>query len=328
MKFNVTQQQVFPSLVTLFITSAMALYALLSGGDSRVELIPNESLLYGYIAWFQTSHIVWSAIIATLLIFISATSMGRIVSTQNIYGRTTSIQIPLLGVLLWSVSLGGDFLLSAVVIFIFSQVTGGLLSAMRVNSYMGHLFNASLALAVLPTIYPSALLMWGVMPLVLIFGRFTLREWIAMVVGLLLPIALLSHIYWLAGHYPLFVVHSILEGLLRESNIFHLENLIPLRMAIWGVGILLSWLSVVWFGRATHRSRLRLSIVMLLLFASLLTLLSPSATLVSFTMAAPTIAILSSLTMTLLPARMANIIYSLLFVLLFAAMFIPLYLPL
>ncbi len=328
MKFNITRQQVFPSLVTVFITSLIGAFVLARGSHGAVQLLSSESILGNYITEFQASHSGWSALIAALLIFLTATNLGRVISTQNLYSSATSIQIPMLGALIWCMVISRNSLLASIVISLSAQGLGGLLYAARNNNHLGYLFNASLAFSILPLFYTSAITLWIAIPIIMLFVGFTLREWIISISGLLLPLFSISYIYWLCGYDFIYASETMIIMLTEKSNIFDLRILMPFRTTALAISLLLAIGSTIWIGESVPKSRIRLQITFIAAISSLLSLFSPSATLLTFALATPALAILASLTMVHLPAIAANIIYSLLFLLLLLAAFNPLYLPL
>ncbi|MFI3263948.1 MAG: hypothetical protein SNG38_00025 [Rikenellaceae bacterium] len=328
MKFNITRQRALPALITLFFTCLLGMYALIMGEPVALSLPASESILGGYISGFQADYPLWAAVISTLFIFIATVKIGRFVSQNNLYSTATNIQIPLLGVFYWATCYGDDFLLSTLVAMLCTQALMGFMLSVRNESHLAPIFNASILLSFLPMFYTSAVAFWVVLPVILILISATLREWIIAFCGLLLPFAMLSYIYWLCGFEILFVGESMLSMLLSPAHLFSLTTIMPFHLAISALGLLLSLLSLLWIGSDVHKRRVRLQITVAIFFASLLSLISPSATLLTLPLMAPMSAILASLSVSMLSARAANIIYTLLFILLLLSLFMPLYLEL
>ncbi|MFI3280055.1 MAG: hypothetical protein SNG49_07255 [Rikenellaceae bacterium] len=328
MKFNITRQQVLPSLATLFFTCLIGVYSLIMGEHTGVGLAPCGSMLGGYVTDFQNAHRVLSAIGVGIVIFLLAINLGGLVSRNNLYSTTTHIQIPLLGMLLWAVCLNEEFLLSVLLAAFCAQIVGGFLISVRNGLILGPLFNASLLLSLLPLFYPSAVVMWGVVPIALILINVTSREWIVSFFGLLLPIATLSYIYWMMGEDLLFVGRTMLEQLLHPSNLFSLSVILPFRFLIVALGLLLSLFSLLWVGGDVHKSRVRLQIIIVMFLASLATIVSPSATMLTLPLVTPMTVVLASLALVNLNGRVVNFIYFLIMALLLLAFFVPQYVTL
>lgn len=328
MKFDIIRQQVFTSLVTLFVMSLAGVFVLLVGVHSSLELVANESLLGGYIIDFQHSHVAWSAIISSAMIFISAVKLGRVVSTQNLFEVSTSIQLPLIGVMMWCVTLGADFLLSATVVTLSATIVREFLLAMRNTNYLPNLFNAALALSLLPLIYTPAAMMWIIVPFILLWVGVTLREWIVGVVGLLLPVAIVSYIFWLCGAELLLPVESMAAMFVEWSTLADISGIMLFRSLIIAVALLLTLLSMVWVKNALYKNRRRMHITLITILFALSTLVTPSATLLSFALLAPPLAITTAYAAVNLRGTVANILYFTFLALLVLSMFTPLYLPL
>ncbi|MFI3333283.1 MAG: hypothetical protein SNI51_06900 [Rikenellaceae bacterium] len=328
MKFDITRQQPFSSLVTLFVTSIIGFFILLSGSHSLAEFVVSDSVLGVYVTELQHNYRVWSAIIASVALMLSATWLGQMISVHSLYGGSTSLHLPLLGVLLWSTLLGGEPLLASLVLTLVVVALGSLYIASRGSGYISALFDASFALSILPLLYSPSIILWVAMPLILIFVGATLREWVVAVVGLMLPFCLVSYIYWLFGYDFLFVGESLLSIVNTPSGADTVESIPIFRCAIVVISLLLALLSLFWFRDALPRTRGRLYVTYTLFVASLLTLLFTSVTALSFVLVAPMAATLLSLSLVRMRGLVVNIIYVLLLVLLLCAMFSPIYLPL
>ncbi|MFR9513280.1 MAG: hypothetical protein SNF69_06560 [Rikenellaceae bacterium] len=307
--------------------SGVGLYSLMTGRHSGIELIANDSLFASYITEFQLQHATLSALFASLLIVVSATRLGRIVSTQNICGVPTSIQLPILGALLWSVTLGENYLVVALVATLASHALGGFILTVRNNYSLANLFDATLAISLLPALYTPSIVLWFATPIILTMVVVTLREWIVALVGLLLPIAMVSYIYWLCGSDLSWFVVELYQRLYISSDILSFSTILPFRMLLILLSMALSILSLIWVKGHVHKSRVRLNIAAVLLFVPLLGGLFPSVNHLIFALLAPAAALLTVFSLVNLRGKVANTLYFMIIALAILAMITPLDLP-
>lgn len=270
-----------------------------------------------------------SAIFVSLAIFVSTLRLGRIASMHNLFSGSTSIHLPLLGLLMWCVVLNGEYLLSTIVLLVVCRILGFLLFAVRNNSSVAYLFNASLALAILPLFYPSAIALWVVMPIVLILSGATWREWVASLAGLVISFGGVSYIYWLCG-YDLLYVGQTIAATLQDSSfpLTEFHTILPFRGVVMLISILLSLISPLWFDGLVPRTRSRLQILFILFLTLSAAFALPSSTLMSFTIISPLVALLLTFCMVQLRGGVISILYFILLLLTLLSMLIPLYLPL
>ncbi len=317
-----------PSLITLFITCLVGMFSLIVRDYGGVTIQSSGSLLGGYITDFQLSHRILSAIITGFVIFLLSINLGRLISRSNLYSTTTHIQIPLLGMVLWAVCLNDEFLLSAVLAAFSAQIVGGFLLSVRNGLVLGPLFNASLLLSILSLLYPPAVIMWAAVPLSLIFINVTSREWIVSFLGLLLPVATLSYIYWMGGADFLYVGRTMVELFLASSSLLSLSAILPFRFTIVVIMVLLALLSLLWSGGDIHKSRVRLQIIIVMFLSALATLVIPSATLLTLPLMTPMCVVLASLALVNLSGGITNFVYFLTLILVMLSFFMPLTLAL
>ncbi len=327
MTFDITRQQLFPSLLTLLACSVAGTLSLYKGGYLDVEMIQSEALLSSYINSFQLLHPLLAAIIASTLILFSAVWLGQIISAQNILNTNTTIHIPLLGVMLWVATLNPEYLRSALIILFVVRAMGSLLHSAHNTMTSAPLFNASLSISLLPLIYAPAVLLWAMLPIILIFMAITLREWLIAIVGVILPAAGVVYIFWFFGGEFIPTFELMIEQLTECSHILtQFEKIPAFRSSILGVGLILSLISTLWIGGTHSRTRLRLTIGVIMLLSALLSFTIPSASLLTSSLIAPPLAMLTALSLVHMRGWPASIIYFSLIILLLLAMITPQYL--
>ncbi|MFR9523835.1 MAG: hypothetical protein SNH94_04600 [Rikenellaceae bacterium] len=327
LKFDITQQQVFTSIVTLFLLSVAGCWALCSGYHSPVAFPTNVSLLGGWISSFQLQHPLWSSILTSALIFFSSIRLGHIVSILNLYATATSIQLPIIGMLMWCVTLGEDYLVSALITSVSAYYLGRLMLAARSNTYLGHIFDISFFISLLPLLYAPSVMLWLSALLILVQMGMTLREWLISLVGFLLSLVVTSYIFWLCGYDFLYAAQQFQDQLFGYSNVLSFNTLLLFRAIFFLIALLLALISVVWVGESIPKNKIRLSMCLTLIFTLPATYLLPSANMLTFSLVAPAVAVMSSFAIAHLRGLAANIIYFALLLLLLLAMFTPQYLP-
>ncbi len=325
MKFDITQQRAFSTLVTIIIMSILGVMALLRIEAAASNIIVSDSLLGGFISEFQHSHTPLSAIVAAVAILYSSIWLGHIVSQLNLFGLNTSIQLYVISALFWCIIYGDDFLLSTAVATLMTQATGYLLRAVRSNNNLSHIFNAALSLSIIPTLYTSSAIVWGILPIMLIIMGVTFREAIITLVGLALPCLAVLYFYWLHGAEFVDTARSIYAIFMEDSNLFEITEIALFKGSTIALALLLSILSIFWLEGNIHRNQVRLIVCAALSMGAMLSLLSPSANMLTLPLLAPPLAILTSYAMASMRGVVANSVYFLLLILLLAELFYPLY---
>ncbi len=328
MKLDITRQQPFPSLVTIFVTSIIGMFVLIGGHHLLFEFPSVDSLLGDYILSFQQSHRVSSSILTTCIILCSSLILSRVASMHNLFSDSTSIHIPILGVMLWCVVLNDEYLISVLTLQLIIWVVQSMFFAMRNNSSVVHLFNASLALGLLPLLYPSGAALWVALPIILMLSSGTWRESLSIVAGLILSLGGVSYIYWLCGYNILYVSQTIIDTIVDSTfPLLSFHTILLYRVVIFLVISILALVSPLWFGFSLPRSRGRLQGLYTLLVVSLLTYLLPSSTMLTFVILAPIVALLATFTMVRLRGSVVSVIYLILLFMLLFSMFAPQYIP-
>lgn len=324
MKFDITQQSAFTTLVTIFVMGVIGFFALVNQPTLSADFSISDSLLGGYITDFQNSHTTLSAFFAAIIIFISTTRLGRIVSGLKVYGSATSIHIFVISSVAWCTIQGGNFLLATLLTALLACAIGSMLKAVR-STGLENIFNASLALSLLPTLYLPSIILWLPMPFIILFIGATFRELIVAIVGLLLPAAITLYIFWLCGASFVGTIEECVVMFMQGSSLVEIDVIQVFRVSLLVVAMLLALISTFWVGDNIPRTRARLVIIIILLIATLATFIIPSANLASLSLVAPPLALLAAFGMAHMRGLISNIIYILFWLLLLASLFTPYY---
>ncbi len=316
------------SLITLFVMCVVGAVALYHGDHIAFEPIPNGSLLGGYVTSFQCEHPLWGSMLTALIIYCSSFWLGRNLSTQNVYSSSVSLQLPLLGAIGWSVVLSGDALLTSLIFSTMVIAVGALQRTVRHGNTLPQLFNATLALSLLPLLYPPSIMLWLAVPILLLIIGGTMRSWIVAFVGLMFVSLFTFYVFWLVDGSFLEPFEQCWRYYITFSGLLDFRTIMPFRYAIMLLAVVSALISTLWLNSSVQRTRVRLQVCFVLLLASLVSFATPSATMLSFGLLAPVAAVLMTLTLTNVKRLVANIIYILMLVLIALSLFTPLYLPL
>ncbi len=332
MKFDITNQQLFTSLTTLIVVATMGTIATTQGGFTPLEAVSSPSLFGGFVDNFKSNHRTWAIIISSFITLSASISLGRVMTAFNIFDRACFIQLPIAGVIAWSVGQSSAYLTSALTLYLVVSFIRSIFRGER-NDNRGsleHLFNSAMLLSLLPIFYSPAIILWGVIPFTLLVMGVTLREWIVMLVGLITPLLVVLYVNWLCGGEFIYPVHLFLDLLRSDTNMLH-HSVLPLfDTIIIGVLLICSIIGVVIviISENVHRIKVRQRIVVVLFIAGLFTILAPSANVNTLTLLTPAFAVLTSITLVRIRGLFATIVYSLLLILFILSEFTPLYLPL
>ncbi len=332
MKLDITNQKLFTSLTTLLVVATLGTIATTQGEFTPLEMVGSPSLLGGFVDNFESRHRIWAIIISSVITLSSSISLGRVMTAFNIFDRACFIQLPVAGVIAWSVGQSDAYLTSALILYLAVNFIRSIFKGVR-NDNRGsleHLFNSAMLLSLLPTFYSPAIILWGVIPITLLVMGVTLREWIVMLVGLITPPLIILYLSWLCGNEFLYPAHLFLSLLQFDTNMLH-PGVLPLfDGVIIGVLLICSVIGVVIvaISESVHRIKVRQRIVVVLFIAGLVTILAPSANVNTLTLLTPALAVLTSITLVRIRGLFATIVYSLLLLLFILSEFIPLYLSL
>lgn len=206
MNINIARQPLIPAFLTL---TALAVVAMWRAGSITPPLtpeitIPTEGVLAiaspeELITRFQEQRPVWACCLGALLMIFCGTSVGRLSLRYNLYGIGTCLAIPLFGAVMTALALGTNFLPILSAATLLTLAFKNYCRSFRSGYSFDALFRASLYLGALPLVAPSLLPMVALLPLAVILFHRTLRETVAALAGLLLPVFVFCYVNWGAG---------------------------------------------------------------------------------------------------------------------------------
>ncbi len=278
MKFDITRQQLLPSLATLLIlVVCMALH--LHGAEfDAIQSVDPESILGGVVGEFQSSHPFWAVAITSAIIFYVAISVGRMAAKYALFGEGCTLSVPLIALWMGGVALNSAFLLSSIVVLLFYLAINNLFASVRIDDVTIKLFDGALFMGALPLFYAPSIVVWAILPIVLISLRRTYREAFATVVGLsIAPFAYL-YIEWFGGGTFDLAIQKFVATLLCPV-VFELPHELPIFeivvVSVWGLALILGVVFAI-VSETPKRVRVRRTTLILLSLAIASTLLFPS----------------------------------------------------
>ncbi len=97
-------------------------------------------------------------------------------------------------------------------------------SAFRRNYRFEAVFKSAFAMGFIPLLYPAAIPLWLMLPVILALYQRTIREMVVAVAGLLLPFLLCSAAWWICGHPWDYIGECFVTGLTSTNG----ESLVAL----------------------------------------------------------------------------------------------------
>ncbi len=186
----------------IFAPILLVIYIYFTGEFSPININPSpavNSLLAPYILEFQHFAPILSTTLAALLIAIGAAINVMLIAHYNLFG--TSSQLPLL---LYVCFVAGfttspDMLTSAIAALIGVLSLRDFFRTYERSSRTSRLFTACFWMGILPMLYPSTIILWlAIFVLLILFVR-SVSDVFVVLSGILLPIILYIYVWWLFG---------------------------------------------------------------------------------------------------------------------------------
>jgi len=232
MKTDIVRQPfLFASASSLVLAGLGAAFNLPSDAVSGGAAAP----LGGLISAFQHSCPVWSAV----AVFVAAMYCGYLLMRSSVrydlYGSRTYVVIVLFPLVACCISDGGEWLRNwcAMVALV---LAGCNYEAGFKRSYrFGEIFRGSFFLGTVPLIYAPAIPLLLLLPLLLFVFRRPAREVPVALVGLFLPAAMASYVWWACGYDFTYVANCILDAAAEPSGYSVFAGMSLPELAVTGV---------------------------------------------------------------------------------------------
>lgn len=197
MIFDVARHKFSEGLLTLFLFAFMATVALFFVG----EVVPLEMAapLRSYIDSFAVEYPTLSKLLIFPIIVYSGLRLSRATVRVGIYSSSSLAAISLSAVAMFACVTSENYLATAVVVLLISEVLGRMLYCFGANMQLGYLFTSMLALGAMPLVDSALIPVVALLSVVALFVRGTWRETAIVFFGVATPSFLYCYVMWLLG---------------------------------------------------------------------------------------------------------------------------------
>ena len=242
MKPDIIRQPLLLAIASLLvvIAAAMTTGTVISPAPETVISTPLGDL----IGLFQERFPRCSRIFCGSLLLLTGILCGRLAVRYGLYPVSSTLTIPLYGLVACGILLGREYLTESVTAFILLLST---------QSFFGAVFRASFFLGLLPLLYAPLL----PLPLLILAAAFcfrrTLREVFVSLCGVILPFLAVCYVAWGQGANPVDIPVGLWHSFVSDSGYRIFANTPPLVPAILGI-VLFIVLCAVFFGLISFRA--------------------------------------------------------------------------
>ena len=231
------------------IAAAMTTGTVISPAPETVISTPLGDL----IGLFQERFPRCSRIFCGSLLLLTGILCGRLAVRYGLYPVSSTLTIPLYGLVACGILLGREYLTESVTAFILLLSTQSFFACFRNGYAIGAVFRASFFLGLLPLLYAPLL----PLPLLILAAAFcfrrTLREVFVSLCGVILPFLAVCYVAWGQGANPVDIPVGLWHSFVSDSGYRIFANTPPLVPAILGI-VLFIVLCAVFFGLISFRA--------------------------------------------------------------------------
>lgn len=248
MKPDIIRQPLLLAIASLLvvIAAAMTTGTVISPAPETVISTPLGDL----IGLFQERFPRCSRIFCGSLLLLTGILCGRL---AVLYPVSSTLTIPLYGLVACGILLGREYLTESVTAFILLLSTQSFFACFRNGYAIGAVFRASFFLGLLPLLYAPLL----PLPLLILAAAFcfrrTLREVFVSLCGVILPFLAVCYVAWGQGANPVDIPVGLWHSFVSDSGYRIFANTPPLVPAILGI-VLFIVLCAVFFGLISFRA--------------------------------------------------------------------------
>ena len=245
MILDIARHKFYEGLITLLTTTIMLVVLLIvSVRDSGLGLAP-ESGAMSLISSATLGNGFMEGTIVVIIYVLSVLSLSRFTLRTRIYPTDTMAPLALCAVMILPMLVVGDALRQAVVVMLMTIALGNMFFCFGPRKCIHRLFAAMVAAGTLAVVDGSLVVVPVVMCWVLISARKKLREALATVVGMLLPLFTFCYVEWLLGGGFGDSAHEWWRGITANLSLNILDNLTITRMIFVAFIIFLQATSMV-----------------------------------------------------------------------------------
>lgn len=215
MKPDIIRQPLLLAIASLLvvIAAAMTTGTVISPAPETVISTPLGDL----IGLFQERFPRCSRIFCGSLLLLTGILCGRLAVRYGLYPVSSTLTIPLYGLVACGILLGREYLTESVAAFILLLSTQSFFACFRNGYAIGAVFRASFFLGLLPLLYAPLL----PLPLLILAAAFcfrrTLREVFVSLCGVILPFLVVCYVAWGQGANPVDIPRRLM-ALLRQRQ--------------------------------------------------------------------------------------------------------------
>ncbi len=302
-------------LLGVVFSVVCALYLAL-GEAHEFERVVSLSMLDGGIYSWQLNHRLISYIFIGCVIAYLSIKMGQLSARYNLYGVTTHLSMELFPLLLMGVMINASSLRGVMVVMLVIFSLARYMGSYRAANCAGALLSGGFALGAAALLYPPAILLWGVVPVMVVLFDRTMREVIVAHVSLLfVPFACL-YIRWLGGADFAAMVGEFLGKITLSSGFSILDSFrgVTIVMLALVLYMTINAIFAISLLENTVKAKRRLRLVVIYALASVAMMALPSADSLIFWIFAIPAALLIPVTMLKVGRLISFILYVALFV--------------
>ena len=233
MKPDIIRQPLLLAIASLLvvIAAAMTTGTVISPAPETVISTPLGDL----IGLFQERFPRCSRIFCGSLLLLTGILCGRLAVRYGLYPVSSTLTIPLYGLVACGILLGREYLTESVTAFILLLSTQSFFACFRNGYAIGAVFRASFFLGLLPLLYAPLL----PLPLLILAAAFcfrrTLREVFVSLCGVILPFLAVCYVAWGQGANPVDIPVGLWHSFVSDSGYRIFANTPPLVPALLGI---------------------------------------------------------------------------------------------
>ena len=252
---------------------------------------------------------------------------GKMLPRSGLSNGYCTLPIPLYGLLACGVFVAPNILETAVASLAFAVSIYLLLRSLHSADEKDSVFFAAILLGVATLLYPPCVVLVGVIPLAVFVLALSLRQFLLMAVGYLLPLFVASYAMWYRGDDLLQFGRNFIDAL-SVPQMGEIATVPYLSIALLGVVVAILVLGGLYAAARPDkifllaRVRRALHLFLLVSLLSMTMLLIPSCSLSACAIIAVPIAILLSFVLTVLPNNLSTVAYWILLALFVVHLFV------
>lgn len=297
-------------LVGIIFSSVYTVH-LFWGQPHEFENITSSSLLSNWVYYWQLEYKLLSTILTGGIMAYLAIKLGQMTLRYNLYGVTSYLSMELYPLLVMGVMINVSSLKMAFVSILILFSISRYMSSYRAVNCAGALLSGGFALGGAALMYPPAILLWLVTPVMVVLFDRTTREVIVAIVALLIVPFAAIYIEWLMGGDFLDLVGDFIAAITSKSGFSILDsfNGVSIIMLALILYMTINAIFAISLLENTVKAKRRLRLISVYAVTSIAMLMLPSADSSVFGLFAISSSLLIPITMIKLGRMMSLILF-------------------